>query len=61
MGAHNIAQRNIDSFGGEPFYQFNGAICHRGNTTRKVASMHPITTGKRCVYKADGSGRDGYI
>lgn len=23
--------------------------------------MHPVTTNKRCIYKNDGSGRDGYI
>ena len=23
--------------------------------------MHPLSTNKRCVYKNDGSGRDGYI
>jgi hypothetical protein len=23
--------------------------------------MHPIATQKRCIYKNDGSGRDGYI
>lgn len=61
MGSYNINQRDIDNYGGEPFYQFNGAVCHRGNSTRKIATMHPMSTIKKCIYKSDGSGRDGYI
>ena len=61
MGAFNKGQTNVDNFGGEPFYNFNGLVCHRGSSTRKVSQMHPVATQKRCVYKNDGSGRDGYI
>ena len=61
MGSFNHGQRNCDEFGGEPFYGFNGLVAHRGSSTRKISSMHPVTTNKRTVYKNDGSGRDGYI
>ena len=55
MGSFNHGQRNCDEFGGEPFYGFNGLVAHRGSSTRKISSMHPVTTNKRCVYKNDGS------
>tara|TARA_B110000285_G_C14963106_1_gene532671 strand:+ start:166 stop:309 length:144 start_codon:yes stop_codon:yes gene_type:complete len=44
MGSFNHGQRNCDEFGGEPFYGFNGLVAHRGSSTRKISSMHPVTT-----------------
>jgi len=51
--------RNVDDFGGVPFYNHMGSSCHRGAQAFK--KFHAAETAKRVIYNEDGSGRDGYI
>ena len=53
--------RNVDGFGGVPFYVHKGTMCHRGANPFKKADFHPSETVKRVIYREDGSGRDTYI
>ena len=54
---------DVDNFGGVPFIAHTGrlGVNHRGTNPFKKSDFHPSETSKRCVYKEDGSGRDGYI
>ena len=51
--------RNVDDFGGMPFYSHMGSKCHRGIDPFK--KFHANETAKRVTYREDGTGRDGYI
>jgi len=51
--------KNVDGFGGVPFYSHMGSKCHRGADPFK--KFHASETAKRVLYNADGTGRDGYI
>ena len=57
----NPINKNVATFGGEPFQIHKGTHCHRGAQLFKKSEFHPMETTKRVFYREDGSGRDGYI
>ena len=63
-GMQNMSNTlDVDGFGRVPFVAHTGkmGMNHRGTNPFKKADFHPSQTAKRCIYKEDGSGRDGYI
>jgi hypothetical protein len=57
----NPLNKNVDEYGGVPFYMHKGKQCHRGVKQFKTPSFHPSEIQKRIFYRDDGSGRDSYI